>query len=89
MSYSFSIKAASKLELTTSAGIELRKVRDQQPAHEHDIATAHEAMQKVVGLVDEPGEGRALSLNMSGSIYSIDGAPKGASLSIHVNPVSA
>ncbi|MEA3264141.1 MAG: hypothetical protein U9R07_11740 [Pseudomonadota bacterium] len=87
MSYSFSVKAASKLDLIVAGKCELVKVIEQQPVHEHDMAVANEAMEKMIGLVEEPGEGQGLSLNMSGSLYTIDGAPKGATLSIHVNPV--
>lgn len=89
MSYSFSIKAKTKSELIKAAEAELVKVVREQPIHEHDVPVAVKALKDVIGLVDEPVEGKALSVNISGSLYSIDGSPKGATLSIHVNPVQA
>lgn len=89
MSYSFSIKAKTKSELIKAAEAELVKVVREQPIHERDVPVAVKALKDVIDLVDEPVEGKALSVNISGSLYSIDGSPKGATLSIHVNPVQA
>lgn len=87
MSYWFTVRAASKAALIEAARAELAKVIESQPIHAHDADAAFTAIYNVIGLVDEPAEGHVLAANCSGSVYSVDDSFKGASISVHVNPV--
>ena len=67
MSYSFSIRAASKDAARKAVADEFDKVVLQQPIHEHDRAQAEKQACAVIDLVPEPeDETREIAVSVSG-----------------------
>lgn len=90
MSYSFNVRAADKAAACAAVAAELEKVVASQPIHEHDVAQAQAAADAFIDLVGEVA-GLELSVSVNGSVYTVDGVFRGASVGVNVglaNPVA-
>lgn len=68
MSYSFSVKAATKVEAAEQAKAKMAEVVASQPIHSRDQDQAADAADKVMGVIADPTEGQAVNLYISGSL---------------------
>lgn len=68
MSYSFSVKAATKAAAKVAVAVELAKVVSGQPNHERDVVQAQVAADMFIDLLIEPTEPKLIFVNMSGSL---------------------
>jgi len=85
VSYSFNVRADSVLAAGEAAFAELDKVSEAQRVHARDRAAHEIAVGELLSLVAEPGEGRELSVSVSGSCYGPEGEPfQGVSLSVNI-----
>lgn len=72
MSYSFSVRAATKAEAVTAAEQEFDKVVEGQPIHAKDRNAAMTAVQNVVEVLqDDPS--RAVNVSVSGYVSWAEG----------------
>lgn len=68
MSFSFNIRAKSKSEAIMKVDDGLANVVASQPIHGMDRVKAQAVAEAYINLVDDPGEGDALSVSVSGSL---------------------
>lgn len=73
MSYSFSVKGATREEVEIKVRDELARVPEQQPVHKVDIDQAFEAAKSFLNLLRAPKEGEAIYASVSGSVWVGDG----------------
>lgn len=66
MSYSFSVRAATKSDAVVRVAAELAKVVASQPIHAADQAQAQAVAETFILVVDEPSDGFELSISVSG-----------------------
>lgn len=83
MSYSFSVKAASKAEALAKVDAELNKVVAGQPMHAADSAQASAAATAFVAILQEPSETQVVCVSVNGSL-SWDGNAVVTSASVGV-----
>lgn len=67
MSYSFSVRAASKDEVKTMISEKMDEIVQNQQMHVHDRDAAVDAAEAFIDLVTVP-EGRELTVSMNGSV---------------------
>lgn len=88
MSYSFSVRAASKAEALQKIAAELDKVVAAQAVHAKDRSQAMAAAEAFVGLVAEPSDSQEVSVSVNGSVgwtgeeMNITGASVGVSVGV-------
>jgi len=83
MSYSFSVRAASKADALVEVAAELDKVVVGQPTHASDRQAAEDAVKAFVAVVRDPGEGEYLGVSVSGSLsWQEDNVFTGASVNV-------
>lgn len=68
MSYSFSVRGATKTEVTEKIASELDKVVAGQPVHAADKEQAKAAAASFVSILPELGEDQDYSVSMNGSV---------------------
>lgn len=73
MSYSFNVRAASKVAVLALVTTELDKVVAGQPIHEADRAQAEAAAAALTALCVEPGESEEVSITVTGWLQWRDG----------------
>ena len=82
MSYSFSVKAATKAELGTKIQEELAKVVASQPIHAADTGQALTAAWSIFSLLpDDPA--RDITASISGSIWKNEAGFQSVSLNLN------
>lgn len=82
MSYSFSVKAATKAEAIEAANKKFNEVEAQQPVHALDMSAAKAATAAFVNLLmDDAKCDTVLSIN--GSVYVPTEGPRQTSISIN------
>jgi len=87
MSYSFSVRGATRAEVRFLIKAELNRVVEQQPVHAADRADAEEVANTFISLVPEDGESD-FQVSMHGSVGSIDGALVSASMGVSVTKLA-
>ena len=73
MSYSFSVRCATKVQAMERVVEELDKVVTAQPIHAVDRKQAQAAAEAFVGVIPDPNEQQAVSVYVSGSVSWRDG----------------
>lgn len=68
MSFSFQLKAKTKDEIRTQAADKLKEIVSQQPIHVKDSGAVQGVIDSYLGLVDEPGDDKALIVSVSGYV---------------------
>lgn len=68
MSYSFAVSGATKVLALAAVASALDKVVADQPVHANDRAQAEAAVEALVAIAREPGEGEELRVNVAGSL---------------------
>lgn len=68
MSYSFGVRAKTKVEALEKVNAELNKVVAQQKAHEKDSVHASETATSFVNVLAEPSEEQDVVVSVSGSL---------------------
>jgi hypothetical protein len=68
MSYSFSVRGATKAEVTAKVSAELDKVVATQPIHSADRAQAQAAAEAFVAIVPDNADGKDFYVSVSGSV---------------------
>ena len=68
MSYSFTVRAATKAEAKEKIAAEFDKVVEGQPAHATDRAAAEAAAGAFVDLLGEPADGQVVQAVVHGSL---------------------
>ena len=91
MSYSFSVRAASKAEAKTKAAAEFAKVLESQPSHVVDLAHAATAADAFIDVLPDD-DGRDVILSCSGSVgwrgtWGVDHAVLSAGCSVYASLV--
>ena len=87
MSYSFSVKRASKAELAMAVCEELDKVNEAQPVHKEDTTEAVDAVKSLIDLMaDDPA--RDIIASVSGSIWKTDAGVQSLGLSVNLSFVA-
>lgn len=71
MSYSFSLKAATKAAAAAAAAAKFDEMLTTQPVHKADRAAALANLQAHLDLVREPGDTDEVSVSMHGSITGV------------------
>jgi altronate dehydratase len=66
MSYSFQVKAASKVEAAKKVEEQLDLVVQSQPVHAADRQAAQDAAHAFINLLAEPAEGQLVAVNVQG-----------------------
>lgn len=85
MSYSFTVKGATKKELKANAMTELEKaVKNQPEFHRHDIDAAVASFSQYVGAMPDAVEGQSYEMAMFGSVSVTKGVPTEISVGIKV-----
>jgi hypothetical protein len=90
MSYSFSVKAASKVEAVAKVAEQMASVVAAQPSHatDHDAAVA--AAGAFIGLLVEPTAGQCVSVSMYGSLgWREPGEYTSGNVSVSVSVIAA
>lgn len=88
MSYSFNVLAASTALAAAAVATKLDETVAQQPIHEADKAQAQVAVDSLLPLLREPGDGEQISVSVSGSVSKYRADDEGfnnLSLSVHAN----
>jgi hypothetical protein len=84
MSYSFSVKGATKAEASTKVAEELAKVVLAQPVHAADQAQAQAAADGFINvLADDSAQDVSVSVN--GSVWNTDAGLQQASISLNAS----
>jgi hypothetical protein len=81
MSYSFTVREATKDAAVTAVDAELKKVLAGQPVHAKDKAQALAAAESFIGLLD-PEESQSVVVSMNGSISTNAAGVTNASVSV-------
>lgn len=68
MSYSFTVRGATKAEAIKKIGAELRKVVTTQPFHAADRAQARAAAKAFIGVLPDAADGQEFCVSVSGSV---------------------
>ena len=86
MSYSFTVKAATKAEAKEKVAAELAKVVEQQPNHKADREQALVAAQSFIDILPD-GDDKDIAVRLSGHVTSTgpDGSAGITSLSVAVS----
>lgn len=84
MSYSFSIRAATKAEASDKVATELSNVVNSQPVHAADREQAEAAVNSILGLLRDDGD-QDISLTVSGSCWSVDSGLNSVGLNINAS----
>lgn len=87
MSYSFSVRAATKAAALAKIVAELDKVVAAQPVHAADRPQAQAAAEAFVGLLPVD-ESRDVNVSVNGSISISDGAVVGSSIGVYASNIS-
>ena len=87
MSYSFSVRAASKAEASKKVSDELVKVLQSQPVHTEDNKQASDAAEAFIALMADDNT-KDIAVSMNGSIWKSDAGIQQASVSVSVNLVA-
>ncbi len=66
MSYSFTVRAATKADALAAIGPKFDEVVSAQPVHAADREVAIATAAAIIGLVEEPAEGQELSVSVHG-----------------------
>ncbi|MGJ0508923.1 MAG: hypothetical protein ACR652_17705 [Methylocystis sp.] len=86
MSYSFTVRAASKAEANQKVADELANVVASQPVHEADRDQAQAAATAFIGLL-RFDETQDISVSVNGSVWSVDGGLNSAGIGVSVSLV--
>ena len=84
MSYSFSVRAATKAEAVQKVAEELAKVVIAQPVHEKDQANTQTAAESFIGLLRDD-DSQDIAVSVSGSCWGNEGGLNSAGISIGVS----
>lgn len=84
MSYSFTVREATKLAALGAVAAKLDAIVEQQPVHAADRNLTDAAAANIVEMLEEPGE-RDVFVSIAGSIYKIDAGVQQISLNISAN----
>lgn len=87
MSYSFSIRAASKAEACAKVADELRKVVQAQPIHSRDQGQALGTAETFITLLKTDST-KDVAVSMNGSLSWIDDATTSASVTVSASLVT-
>jgi hypothetical protein len=87
MSYSFSVRAATKAEASLKVAAELATVVASQPVHAADQAAAQMTADSFILVVRED-ETQDIGVSVNGSLWGTDGGINQASVSISVSLVA-
>ena len=87
MSYSFSVKAATKAELGEKIQEELAKVAASQPIHQADTGQALNTAWSIFSLLQDD-QARDITASVSGSISKNDAGFQSVSLSLNFGLVT-
>lgn len=87
MSYSFSVRAASKEAVLEKVHAELEKIVQQQPVHAVDKAAAFDVASAFVELLPAD-EGKDVHVSVNGSVYEPSDGLQSASVSVSVQRVN-
>lgn len=68
MSYSFSVRGATKSDASAAIATELVKVVGSQPVHEADKQAAQDTADRFIGLLRDPGDSEQVGVSVSGSL---------------------
>lgn len=83
MSYSFSVRAASKVEALALVAQKLTEVVQAQPTHSIDMASASRAVESFVALLPDD-DSKDVAISVNGSISTLDGVPRSAGFGVSV-----
>ncbi len=86
MSYSFSVRAATKAEAVAKVTDELAKVVQSQPVHSEDRDLAQNTAENFIGLL-VGDETKDVAVSMNGSIWKSDTGIRQASVNVSANLV--
>lgn len=87
MSFSFNVRAGSVHEAQTAVRTELEKVLAAQPIHDADVDAALSTSRRYLSVIGEPAAGHELCVGVNGSVTTIDGVTRGASVGVTVNMI--
>jgi hypothetical protein len=83
MSYSFQVKAASKVEAAKKVEEQFDLVVQGQPVHAADRQAAQDAAQAFINLLAEPAEGQLVAVNVQGYVsWRAEGEFTGANIGV-------
>lgn len=89
MSYSFSVRAASKAEAKEKIGAEFDKIVAGQAVHATDRSTAQDVAETFVDFMVEPDEGKEISVSVNGYLsWRAEGEFTGASVSVTASVIN-
>jgi len=88
MSYSFTVRAASKEEAISKVAAELDKVVELQAVHAADREQAQTAAEAFIAVVPDPKDDQDLSVSVSGSLTSTVAGVVGGSISVSAEVVA-
>ena len=77
MSYSFSVRGASRIALIENVGAKLDEVVAGQPMHKHDRDQALASTKAFVEILPEPKAGQELMVSVHGSVGWMDHGAEG------------
>lgn len=83
MSYSFTVKGATKAEAIAAAGVQFDSVLAQQPVHSVDMPAARETAEKFVNLLGED-DSCDTTIAVNGSVWTTDAGLRQASVNVNV-----
>lgn len=86
MSYSFSVRASSKVEASKKVSDELVKVLQSQPVHTEDNKQASDVAEAFIALL-ENDETKDIAVSMNGSIGKAETGVRSASVTVSANLV--
>lgn len=88
MSYSFSVRGASKAEALEKVIAEFDKVVASQPIHTKDRAQATEVAKNFVAVLSDPTERQGVSISVSGSLsWNVDNVITSAGVNVYTSIV--
>lgn len=83
MSYSFSVRGASKVAALALVAEKLAAVVESQPTHSIDVAAASAAVESFVALLPDD-DSRDVAISVNGSVSTLDGVPRSAGFGVSV-----